>query len=48
MSAPTGAPAGCNVGSTSNAIDMPNGGTGNIDMNEIFQGDANQNGSLIR
>jgi hypothetical protein len=44
----SGAPGGCNVGSTSNAIDLPNGGTGNIDMNQIFQGDANENGSMIR
>ena len=43
-----GAPAACNVGSASLAIDMPNGGIGLIDMNKIFQGDANQNGSLIR
>jgi hypothetical protein len=44
----SGAPAACNVGSASLAIDMPNGGQGTIDMNQIFQGDANQNGSLIR
>jgi hypothetical protein len=44
----SGAPGGCNPGSTSNAIDMPNGGTGNIDMDQIFQGDGNQNGSMIR
>jgi len=43
-----GAPAACNVGSASLAIDMPNGGHGKIGMDQIFQGDANQNGSLIR
>jgi hypothetical protein len=44
----SGAPAACNVGSASLAIDVPNGGQGNIDMDQIFRDDANQNGSLIR
>ena len=44
----TGAPTGCNPGSTSLAIDMPNAGVGLADTNNIFQGANNQNGSLIR
>jgi hypothetical protein len=44
----SGAPAACNVGSASLAIDVPNGGQGNIDMDQIFRDDANQNGSMIR
>lgn len=43
-----GAPAGCNPGSASFAIDIPNGGVGEISGDTIFQGDLNQNGSLIR
>jgi hypothetical protein len=42
-----GAPTGCNVGSASLAVDMPNGGTGLVDRSNIYQGDANQNGALI-
>ena len=38
----------CNLGSTSNAIDMPNGGTGMVEGDKIFQDFPNGNGSLIR
>ena len=43
-----GADPACNIGSASLAIDTPNGGQVMINANQIFQGDANQNGSLIR
>lgn len=43
----TGAPAGCSIGSASNAINLPNGGSELIDRNNLVQGDANQNGTLI-
>jgi hypothetical protein len=42
-----GAPTGCNIGSASNAINLPNGGAELIDKNKITVGDANQNGNLI-
>jgi hypothetical protein len=42
------APSVCNVGSTSNAIDLPNGGVGKIATDIILQADTNQNGSMIR
>jgi hypothetical protein len=34
----SGAPAACNVGSASLAIDMPNGGQGKIDVDQILPG----------
>lgn len=43
-----GADPACNIGSASLAIDAPNGGQVFIYSNQIFQDDANQNGSLIR
>ena len=43
-----GADPACNVGSASLAIDAPNGGQVLVYSNQIFQDDANQNGSLIR
>ena len=44
----TGAPSECNIGSASLAIDLPNGGTAEVTNNQIYQGSANQNGSMLR
>jgi hypothetical protein len=38
---------GCNAGSTSFAIDVPNGGVATISGNQIVQGDAAQNHTMI-
>jgi hypothetical protein len=40
-------PAGCNVGSASAGIDLPNGGTIDLAGNTITQGTSNQNGALV-
>ena len=44
----TGAPSECNIGSASLAIDLPNGGTVEVTNSQIYQGPANQNGSMLR
>jgi hypothetical protein len=38
---------GCNVGSTSLAIDVPNGNNATISTNQIFQGSATQNFKMV-
>jgi hypothetical protein len=43
-----GADPACSIGSASLAVDAPNGGQLVVSSSSIFQGDANQNGSLIR
>jgi hypothetical protein len=42
-----GAPAGCNVGTTSIGIDLPNGGVADLVADTLIQGPANQNGSMV-
>jgi hypothetical protein len=42
-----GAPAGCNVGTTSIGIDLPNGGVGDLVADTLIQGPANQNGAMV-
>jgi hypothetical protein len=43
----SGAPAGCDVGSTSFGIDITQGGQASISGTQLFQGDANQNGAMV-
>jgi hypothetical protein len=42
-----GAPAGCDVGSTSLGIDLPNGGQVDLTADQIFQGPSNMNGAMV-
>lgn len=42
-----GAPAGCDVGSTSLGIDLPNGGQVDLTADQIFQGPFNMNGAMV-
>ena len=43
----SGAPAGCDVGSTSVGIDIPNGGVADLVNDTLIQGPANQNGAMV-
>ena len=43
----SGAPAGCNVGSTSIGVDIPNGGVADLVNDTLIQGPANQNGAMV-
>jgi hypothetical protein len=38
---------GCNAGSTSLAVDLPNGGAGTVSGNQIIQGAATQNNKMV-
>lgn len=40
-------PAGCNVGSTSIGVDIPNGGIADLVNDALTQGPANQNGAMV-
>jgi hypothetical protein len=43
----SGAPAGCNVGSTSIGVDIPDGGIAKLVNDTLIQGPANQNGAMV-
>jgi len=40
-------PAGCNVGTTSIGVDIPNGGIADLIGDTLVQGPANQNGAMV-
>ena len=40
-------PAGCNIGTTSIGVDIPNGGIANLVNDALTQGPANQNGAMV-
>jgi hypothetical protein len=43
----TGAPADCDVGSTSIGVDIPDGGIAKLVDDTLIQGPANQNGAMV-